>query len=60
MELVTVTKDGEFLEVHLTALAQHKALGWEECEKRSKAQGESTSDESTAVETKKRGRPAKK
>jgi len=32
--LIPVAKDGEYLEVHPTALAQHKQLGWRECEKR--------------------------
>jgi hypothetical protein len=54
MELIAVSKDGEYLEVHPTALAQHKALGWKECQKQ-----EPTSDDALAVETKKRGRPAK-
>lgn len=32
--LIPVAKDGEYLEVHPTALSQHKQLGWRECEKR--------------------------
>lgn len=53
VELIAITKNGDYLEVHPTCLAQHKALGWKECEKQ-----KSTSDE-PAVDTKKRGRPAK-
>ena len=33
MELIPVTLNGVYTEVHPTALAQHKALGWRECEK---------------------------
>ena len=38
MELIRVSKQGEYLEVHLTALAAHKALGWKECAKQESAQ----------------------
>jgi hypothetical protein len=58
MELISVSKDGEYLEVHPSTLAQHKALGWKECTKQ-EAEKQPTSDESIAVEPKKRGRPAK-
>jgi hypothetical protein len=57
MELISVSKHGEYLEVHPTTLAQHKALGWKECPKQEAE--EPTSDESISVEPKKRGRPAK-
>ena len=33
MELIPVSKDGAYLEVHPTTLKQHKELGWRECEK---------------------------
>lgn len=33
MELIPVSKNGEYIEVHPIALAQHKNLGWQECEK---------------------------
>lgn len=33
-ELIPVTKDGQYLEVHPTALSGHKAVGWKECEKK--------------------------
>lgn len=33
MQLIPVTKDGEYLEVHPVALVAHKALGWAECER---------------------------
>lgn len=33
MELIPVSLNGVYAEVHPTALAQHKALGWRECEK---------------------------
>lgn len=31
VELIPVTKHGEYLEVHPVALAQHEALGWVKC-----------------------------
>lgn len=31
--LIPVSKDGEYIEVHHSTLAQHKALGWIECER---------------------------
>lgn len=31
--LIPVSKDGEYIEVHPSTLAQHKALGWVECER---------------------------
>lgn len=31
--LIPVSKDGHYLEVHPTALDQHKSLGWRECAK---------------------------
>jgi len=34
VNLIPVLKNGEYLEVHPTCLADHKALGWVECEKR--------------------------
>ncbi len=34
MELIPVTKGGEYLEVHPTTLADHKRCGWLECAKR--------------------------
>ena len=47
MELIPVSKDAEYIEVHPAALAQHKVLGWRECAKQD--------DEDKP----KRGRPAK-
>jgi hypothetical protein len=32
--LIAVSKDGEYLEIHPTTLASHKAVGWKECAKR--------------------------
>lgn len=34
MELIPVSKAGEYIEVHPATLAEHKQLGWVECEKR--------------------------
>lgn len=31
IELTPVTKDGEYIEVHPSTLADHKRLGWVEC-----------------------------
>lgn len=39
-QLIPVSKAGEYLEVHPTALAQHKALGWAECAKQQSAKEE--------------------
>ena len=33
-DLISVEKNGEYLEVHPTTLADHKANGWKECEAR--------------------------
>lgn len=33
VQLIPVSKAGEYIEVHPVALAQHKALGWVECAK---------------------------
>lgn len=40
VQLIPVSKAGEYLEVHPTALAQHKALGWAECAKQEPAKEE--------------------
>lgn len=34
VELIAVSKGADYLEVHPTTLANHKALGWAECAKR--------------------------
>lgn len=34
IELIPVSKGADYLEVHPTTLAGHKAVGWAECEKR--------------------------
>lgn len=34
MDLIPVSKGGEYIEVHPATLAEHKQLGWLECEKR--------------------------
>lgn len=31
IELIPVTKDGEYIEVNPATLAEHKALGWVQC-----------------------------
>lgn len=36
-ELIPVANGGEYLEVHPTALANHKELGWAECARREPA-----------------------
>lgn len=36
-ELIPVAKAGYYLEVHPTALAAHKALGWSECARQAEA-----------------------
>lgn len=55
MELIPVARGPEYLEVHPSALKQHKELGWRECEKREQpAEGEQID---AAEPTKRRGRP---
>lgn len=34
VNLIAVSKDGAYLEVHPTCLEAHLGLGWKECEKR--------------------------
>lgn len=34
VELIPVSKDGEYIEVHPVALKAHEVLGWKRCEKR--------------------------
>jgi hypothetical protein len=40
VELIPVSKGADYLEVHPTTLAGHKAVGWVECEKRETAEEE--------------------
>lgn len=37
IQLIPVSKAGEYIEVHPTALAAHKSLGWVECERQEQA-----------------------
>jgi hypothetical protein len=37
VELIAVAKGADYLEVHPTTLAGHKAVGWVECERREPA-----------------------
>lgn len=48
-ELIPVTCGGEYIEVHPSALQEHKRLGWAECERRAPEVGKPA----------KRARPAK-
>ena len=43
--LIPVGKSADYLEVHPGALAEHKKLGWVECEKQSKPKAVSDSDD---------------
>lgn len=45
-ELIPVAKDGEYLEVHPTALADHMAMGWSMCARQEHA---AESDKSLTV-----------
>jgi len=40
VDLIPVEKSGEYIEVHPTALQQHKQLGWRECAKQEPAKEE--------------------
>lgn len=42
--LIPVSKDADYLEVHPGALAEHKKLGWAECEKQSRPEAAPDSD----------------
>lgn len=53
--LIPVAKGGEYLEVHPSTLAGHKAAGWTECEPRVEAEVAPEQNEAPA----KRGRKAK-
>lgn len=33
-ELIPVTKEGDYIEVHPYTLAEHEALGWVKCQRR--------------------------
>jgi hypothetical protein len=52
VELIPVAKHGEYLEVHPSALAQHKALGWIECARREPVEEEGEVKSMTAAELK--------
>ncbi|MGB3276121.1 MAG: hypothetical protein WBA82_08030 [Castellaniella sp.] len=43
--LIPVSKGADYLEVHPGALAEHKKLGWVQCEKQSKPKAASDSDD---------------
>lgn len=55
VNLISVSKDGAYLEVHPTCLAGHLARGWKECEKREeeKTEGQLTVAELKAALTEK-------
>ena len=40
IELIPVTKDGEYIEVNPATLAEHKALGWVHCARQEPADNE--------------------
>lgn len=54
MDLIPVSKGGDYLEVHPVTLPEHKRLGWEECEKRQpeqpKPKGKAKADKSEQPE----------
>ena len=54
IELIPVTKDGEYIEVHPSTLGDHKRLGWVEC-----ARQDGVEEPEAQTEPKKRGRAAK-
>ena len=37
MELIPVSKDGDYIEIHPATLADHKRLGWAECARQEQA-----------------------
>ena len=48
--LTPVSRGGEYLEVHPTALANHKELGWSECERREVADAPKPKTKKAAAE----------
>lgn len=50
MELIPVSLNGVYTEVHPTALGQHKALGWRECEKQEPAEDSEGAKKATVAE----------
>lgn len=48
-ELIPVQKDGEYLEVHPTALNAHKVLGWRPCERREDAAPKTEGDKKLGI-----------
>lgn len=48
VHLIAVAKGGEYLEVHPSTLADHKRLGWTECEKREQEDPEGAKKASVA------------
>ena len=49
-ELIAIGKDGDYLEVHPTALQNHLELGWRVCERREVV--EPAADEATPAKAK--------
>ena len=54
IELIPVTKGGEYLEVHPTALADHQRCGWSQCARQEAADAPDTNGDGkvTAAELK--------
>lgn len=54
IELIPVTKDGEYIEVNPVALSAHKALGWQQCARQEPAEAPDTNADGkvTAAELK--------
>jgi len=54
IELIPVTKDGEYIEVNPVALSAHKALGWQQCARQEPAEAPDTNGDGkvTAAELK--------
>lgn len=52
MELIAVSKAGEYLEIHPSTLAAHQAAGWAQCDKQAAPAEPATAEPATAAELK--------
>jgi len=52
MELIAVSKAGEYIEIHPSTLAAHQAAGWAQCDKQAAPAEPATAEPATAAELK--------
>ena len=49
MELIAVSKAGEYIEIHQSTLAAHQAAGWAQCDKQAAPAEPATAEPATAA-----------